>query len=112
MHCVRTRSGRERGGGLRGRQDAEAYASGFVGLGEDFNAALDTAKAACDHEPEVSGWDAYGEEQAAAIAKVEDHGVSLAENIQGGASDIAATDEENSETYAGFDINSVIPPNV
>lgn len=38
-------------------------------------------------DAEVNGWDAYGEEQATAIAKVEEHGLSLAENIQGGASD-------------------------
>lgn len=93
-------------------QDAEAYASGFVGLGADFNAALDAAKSACDHEPEVSGWDAYGEEQAAAIAEVEEHGISLAENIQGGASDISATDEESSDIYAGINFDSVIPPNI
>lgn len=60
----------------------------------------------------MSGWDAYGEEQAAAIAKVEEHGISLAENIQGGASDISTTDEESSDIYAGINFDSVIPPNI
>ncbi|MGW5880140.1 hypothetical protein ACWFMI_26690 [Nocardiopsis terrae] len=93
-------------------QDAEAYASGFVGLGSDFDAALQTAKIACKHDPKVSGWEAYGEEQAAAIAKVEDHGLSLAENIQGGAADVAATDQEASETYNAIDYPLSRQPNV
>lgn len=55
-------------------QNAEAYASDFVGLSEDFDAALQTAKGACKHEPEVSGWGPYADEQSTAIAKVEEHG--------------------------------------
>ena len=93
-------------------QDAEAYASGFTGLGDDFDAALQTAKTACKHDPEVKGWDAYGEEQAAAIAKVENHGISLAENIHGGAADVATTDHEAAESYDAVAHPLNRPPNV
>ena len=79
--------------------NAEDYASAFHGLHADFNDILDAADNACADEPEVTGWSAYGAEQTDAIAKVEDHGVALAENIQGGAADVGNTDSQAAETY-------------
>ncbi|WP_306370669.1 hypothetical protein [Nocardiopsis sp. CC223A] len=79
---------------------AESYAADFIGLGEDFKAVLDAAKSACDHEPEVTGWEAYGEEQAEAIAKVEEHGLSLAENVQAGAAEASHTDVDSGDGFS------------
>ena len=75
-------------------QNAEACAADFVGLSADFTDALQTAKSACEHEPEVGGWGPYGEAQSTAIAKVEAHGLSLAEHIRGTAAEVADTDNE------------------
>ncbi|MFD3684208.1 hypothetical protein ACFWTE_05230 [Nocardiopsis sp. NPDC058631] len=92
--------------------DAEAYASGFVGLGEDFNETLLAAKAACDHDPKVTGWSAYGEEQAEAMAKVANHGIALSENVQAGASEASSTDEQSSAEFLAGDGSLSRPLNV
>ncbi|WP_435107742.1 hypothetical protein [Nocardiopsis synnemataformans] len=92
--------------------NAEAYASGFIGLGEDFNEVLLSAKSACAPDPQVTGWSAYGEEQAEAMAKVENHGVSLAENVQAGASEAAATDHSSAEDFVPVDSPLSRPPNL
>ncbi|GHC93296.1 hypothetical protein GCM10007079_42550 [Nocardiopsis terrae] len=91
--------------------NAEQYASSFEGLHSDFTDVLDAAKDACADEPQLTGWSAYGEEQADAIARVEHHGVALAENVQGGASDVANTDTQASEQYAEVGVPPSLPVN-
>ncbi|MEV2276285.1 hypothetical protein AB0I72_11905 [Nocardiopsis sp. NPDC049922] len=92
--------------------NAEAYAAGFVGLGADFNETLLAAKAACDHDPKVTGWGGYGEGQASAIARVENHGLSLSENIQGGASEAAFTDQDSGVEFTAIDVPLSRDPNI
>ncbi|WP_017605354.1 hypothetical protein [Nocardiopsis alkaliphila] len=89
--------------------NAEQYASSFNGLHADFNDVLDAAKDACAEDPRVTGWSSYGEEQAEAIARVEHHGVGLAENIQGGAAEVANTDAQAADTYGSVDVPSYLP---
>lgn len=89
--------------------NAEQYASSFEGLHADFNEVLNAAKAACADDPRVTGWSTYGEEQSEAIASVEHHGVGLAENIQGGASEAANTDAQAGEAYGTVDVPSYLP---
>ncbi len=84
--------------------DAGQYASSFTGLHADFLDLLNAAKDVCADEPAVTGWSAYGEEQADAIARVEEHGVGLAENVQGGASEVAMTDAQAGEAYEAVDL--------
>lgn len=91
--------------------DAEQYAAGFNGLHADFNDVLEAAETACADDPEVTGWSAYGMEQAEAIAEVEAHGVSLAENVQGGASEAANTDAQASEGFEAVDMPPSRPVN-
>lgn len=91
--------------------EAEQYASAFDGLHADFNDVLEAADTACADDPRVEGWSAYGEEQAEAIAEVEAHGVSLAENVQGGASEAANTDVQGSEEFAAVDMPPSRPIN-
>lgn len=86
-------------------QDAESYAAGFSGLGLDFDDALQEAKTACQNDPEVTGWSQYGDDQAEAISSVERHGISIGENVQGGASEISRTDEEASEIIGETEAN-------
>lgn len=91
---------------------AEEYASAFNGLHDDFNDVLSSASAACADDPKVGGWSEYGEEQAEAMARVENHGVSLAENVQGGASETANTDGQASEVYNSADVPMARPVNL
>lgn len=89
--------------------NAQDYASSFEGLHVDFNDLLNAAKDACADDPRVTGWSAYGEEQADAIARVEHHGVGLGENIQGGAAEVANTDSQAAEAYAAVNVPSYLP---
>ncbi|WP_143847106.1 hypothetical protein [Nocardiopsis sp. JB363] len=91
---------------------AEEYASAFNGLHDDFNDVLSSASAACADDPKVGGWSDYGEEQAEAIARVENHGISLAENVQGGASETANVDSQASEVYNSTDVPMARPVNI
>ncbi len=86
-------------GGAAGR-----YAAGFNGLHADFNDVLQSAEDACKDDPQVTGWSTYGSEQAGVIAEVEEHGVSLAENVQGGAAGAANSDAESGELYESVDV--------
>lgn len=95
--------------GTVGVNPDEAYAGGSASaeaaarlrdLPTNFDGAIQAAKSAVRPAPGITGWDSFGTDHEQHMVDVKEHARILAENIQDGAYEAAATDLEASEEFS------------
>ncbi|MCY9786317.1 hypothetical protein KIK06_20700 [Nocardiopsis sp. EMB25] len=84
---------------MEGGEYAETLAAAMAGLADMFDLLMEDAEAAAGHTDVVAGFRTFKEEFAQDLIDVQEHGLSLANNIQAGASEIARNDLEGAEDY-------------
>ena len=84
---------------LEGGELAEALAESMAGLADMFEFLMEDAETVANRSEVESALRAYKEEHAQTLIDAQEHGMSLANNIQAGASETAVNDLESAEMY-------------
>lgn len=79
--------------------DAEAMANAMAGLSDTFESLVDEASSNAHHPGIKSGFTTFMNSYGESISKVEENGLTIADNIQEGVRDIAENDAQNSDDY-------------
>ncbi|MFI6575641.1 hypothetical protein ACIBFB_07550 [Nocardiopsis sp. NPDC050513] len=84
---------------MEGGEYAETLAAAMAGLADTFDILMEDAESASGHEDVRAGFRALREEAAQALIDVQEHGLSLADNIQAGSGRIAVNDLDSARDY-------------
>ncbi|WP_028648830.1 hypothetical protein [Nocardiopsis sp. CNT312] len=85
--------------GMQGGEYAETLAAAMAGLADTFDLLMEDAVSAAGHEDVRAGFNAFKEEAGQSLIDVQALGLTLADNVQAGASEIARNDLESSEGF-------------
>lgn len=80
-------------------QQVETISESFAGLIKEFQATVENAEAVAVEAPCRRGYGPFGETNTGAMAKVEEHGVTLGGNVQAGGAEAGITDAENATDF-------------
>ncbi|MBE1532092.1 hypothetical protein [Actinomadura algeriensis] len=86
---------------VAGGREAGAIAVTFTGLTTMFQAEVDTAYLYAAESPLQRGYARFGEDNAAAMARVQRHGEALSGNVEAAGSNTAFTDHTIEEENYG-----------
>ncbi|MEV2278394.1 hypothetical protein AB0I72_22680 [Nocardiopsis sp. NPDC049922] len=84
---------------MEGGEYAQTLAAAMAGLADMFDLLMEDAEAGAGHSDVMAGFRKYRDEYGQDIVDVQQHGLSLADNIQAGASEVARNDLESAEEY-------------
>ncbi|WP_083947947.1 hypothetical protein [Thermobifida cellulosilytica] len=79
---------------------AEEMAEAMAGLADTFDDLITEVRAAAGSYV-AAGYSRFRDDHYDSIKKVQDHGLTLADNIQAGAAEAALTDLDTSDGYQG-----------
>ncbi len=87
-------------------EGAVTIAETFTGLKSAFDDAITAAKTAAVEPPCANAYPEFGEANAALMADIQEHGMSLGGNVQAGAQQTANTDSEAGDDFT--DVGGVL----
>ncbi|WP_017569576.1 hypothetical protein [Nocardiopsis halotolerans] len=85
--------------GMEGGEYAETLAAAMAGLADAFDLLMEDAESMSGHEDVRAGFSAFKEENAQALIDIQALGLTLANNVQAGAGEIARNDLDSSEDF-------------
>lgn len=85
--------------GMQGGEYAETLAAAMAGLADTFDLLMEDTERASGHEDVKAGFGTFKESTAQALIDIQRLGLTLADNIQAGAGEIARNDLESSENF-------------
>ncbi|WDZ91299.1 hypothetical protein [Nocardiopsis sp. HUAS JQ3] len=85
--------------GMRGGEYAETLAAAMAGLADAFDLLMEDAESASGHDDVRAGFSTFKENTAQALIDVQALGLTLADNVQAGAAEIAQNDLDSSEDF-------------
>ncbi|WP_017610727.1 hypothetical protein [Nocardiopsis xinjiangensis] len=85
--------------GMQGGEYAETLAAAMAGLADGFDLLMEDAESAAGNEDVRAGFRTFKEEASQSLIDVQEHGMTLAHNVQAGAGEIAQNDLDNAEGF-------------